>query len=157
MTRDGNPVANAELWKELLRLVGRTGKRVDIRWVKGHKRSVHNKAADRLAKRSAARQPGRRVSHVKVRRKETSNSVEVGCVGMHGQRLTVRIISDEYLPVQKLNKYRYGVMSRASPYYGKFDFIYSEAAILLSAGHTYHARVNSDTAAPRVAKVFREM
>jgi ribonuclease HI len=97
MTRDGNPVANAELWKELLRLAGRTGKRVDIRWVKGHKRSVHNKAADRLAKRSAARQSGRRVSHVKVRRKETSNSVEVGCVGMHGQRLTVRIISDEYL------------------------------------------------------------
>jgi hypothetical protein len=27
-------------------------------------------------------------------------------------------------------------MSRASPYYGKVDFIYSEAAILLSAGHT---------------------
>lgn len=157
MTRDGNPVANAQLWKELSRTARRTGKRVEIRWVKGHNSSAYNKAADKAAKRSAARQTGQHISHVKVRRKTSKNSVDVGSVGMHGQRLTIRVISDEFLRVQKLNKYRFEVLSRASPYFGKVDFIYSEADVYLSAGHTYHVRVNADARAPRVVKIFREV
>jgi ribonuclease HI len=157
MTRDGNPVANAEQWKELVRLGGRTGKRIEVRWVKGHKTSAHNKAADKAAKRSAARQTGQRVSHVKVRRKKTPSSVEAGSVGMHGQRLTIRVISDEYMTVQQLNKYRYEVMSKASPYFGRVDFIFSDASLYLSAGHTYHVRVNTKARSPRVVKAFREV
>jgi ribonuclease HI len=157
MTRNGNPVANAELWRELIRLGGRTGTPVEVRWVKGHKTSAYNKAADKAAKRSAAQQTDQRVSQTKVRRKMTSNSVESGSVGMHGQRLTIRVISDEYLTVQKLNKYRYEVMSRASPYFGKVDFIFSDASLCLSAGHTYHVRVNSEARSPRVVKAFREI
>lgn len=94
---------------------------------------------------------------MKVRRKKTLSSVEVGSVGLHGQRLTIRIISDEYLTVQKLNKYRYEVMSKASPYFGKVDFIFSDADLYLSAGHAYHVRVNTEIRSPRVVKVFREV
>jgi ribonuclease HI len=157
MTRDGNPVANAALWKELVRTAGRTGKRVEFRWVKGHKKSVHNKAVDKLAKGSAARQIGQRVSYVKVRRKTTAQSVEVGSVRMNGQLLTIRIITDEYLEIQRLNKYKYEVMSKASTFHGKVDLIYSSPDIYLSAGHTYRVRVNEDTKAPRVMKIFREV
>jgi ribonuclease HI len=105
-TSRGTPVDNAQLWKELIRqlqLADRAGKRVDVMWVKGHKTSQHNRRADRLAKRSAKTPSSRRVSHVRVRRKKSPRSVEVGSVRMEGQLATIRIISDEYLPVQRLS------------------------------------------------------
>jgi ribonuclease HI len=157
MTRDGNPVANTSLWKELVKLAARTGKPVEIRWVKGHKQSAHNRAADKLAKQSSKLQTGRRPSVVKVRRKKSAEPVDVGSVGMHGQRLTIRIITDELLVAHKLNKVKYEVMSKASPYYRKVDLIYSADDVHLSAGHTYHVRVNRERRAPRVMKVFREI
>ena len=51
-TRDGTPVRNAERWKELTRLVNRTGKRFDVRKVQAHKANPHNRAADKLARAS---------------------------------------------------------------------------------------------------------
>jgi ribonuclease HI len=157
MTRDGNPVANTSLWKDLIKAAWRIGKRVEIKWVKGHKQSTHNKTADKLAKQSAKLQLGRRASVVKVRRKMARASVEIGSVGMHGQRLTIRIITDELLVAHKLNKAKYEVVSKASPYCGRVDLIYAPHDIHLSAGHTYHVRVNDDQKAPRVVKVYREI
>ena len=156
-TSDGNPVANATQWKELLRLAHRTGKPLEMKWIKGHKKSTHNKAADKLAKQSAAVRTGRHLSLVKVRRKLTDATAERGSVRMEGQRLTVRIITDEFQPVQRMNKYKYEVMSQASDYRGRVDIIYSTADIHLSAGHVYYVRVNSNTDAPRIVKVFREI
>ena len=157
MTKKGNPVANTALWKDLVKIAWRTGKPVEMRWVKGHKQSAHNKAADKLAKQSSGLQTGRRASVVKVRRKKTASSVEIGSVGMHGQRMTIRVMTDELLVEHKLNKVKYEVVSKASPYRGKVDLIYSEADLHLSAGHTYHVRVNKDQNAPRVVKLFREI
>ena len=157
MTKDGNPVANTPLWQDLVKLAARTGRPVEVRWVKGHKRSVHNKAADKLAKQSSKVQMGRRASVVKVRRKKSAAAVDVGSVGMHGQRMTIHIISDELLASHKLNKVKYEVMSKASSYHRKVDLIYSTEDIHLSAGHTYHVRVNNDQKAPRVVKLFREI
>src|ERR671910_296649 len=46
-TRDGNPVVNAKLWKELVGAAAKVGRRVEIRWRKGHSATnPHNKAAD---------------------------------------------------------------------------------------------------------------
>jgi ribonuclease HI len=157
MTRNGNPVANTRLWKDLLKVASRTGKTVEMRWVKGHKRGAHNKAADKLAKQSSKLQSGRTASVVKVRRKKTAASIEAGSVGMQGQRLTIRIITDEFLPEHRLNKAKYEVVSKASPCFGKVDLIYSAAEIHLSAGHTYYVRVNEDQRAPRVVRLFREV
>lgn len=156
-TRDGNPVSHAVVWKELVKIAGRTGKRVEINWVEGHKKSVHNKAADKLAKRSAKQQSGRSASVVKVRRKKSSKSIEVGSVTMRGQRITIRIIADHYLSVQRMNKYVYEVMSKASEFFGHVDVVYSDSDIALSAGHTYYLRFNDDAKSPRVLKVYREV
>ena len=157
-TRDGAPVLNAHLWKDLIRLVKRLdrfGKRVDIKWVKGHKRSTHNKAVDKLAKRSA-KQPSRQTaSIVKVRRKKSPRNVERGSVGMLGQRATIRIITEEYLRVQRRNKYMYEVMSKKSLFYRGVDVAFSD--ISLRAGHTYHVRFNEDSRNPQIVKLYREM
>ena len=50
---NGAPVANTEIWKDLIRILKRIGKRVDIEWVKGHSKDEDNKAVDVLAKKSA--------------------------------------------------------------------------------------------------------
>jgi ribonuclease HI len=156
-TREGNPVANAAQWKELLRLAHRTGKPLEMKWVKGHKKSEHNKAVDKLARKSASVRTGRHLSLVKVRRKRTDASVERGSVLMKAQRITIRIIEDRFEPVQRMNRYKYEVVSRASEYFGRVDMIYSTADLHLSAGHTYYVRVNDETDAPRVTKVFHEV
>ncbi len=157
MTAEGNPVANAPLWKELVKVAHRTGKRVDIRWVKGHKHSRHNKSADKLAKRSAQQPVGPAPAIVKVRRKKSARAVETGSVKMRGQRETIRVITDEYLRVQGLNKYKYEVMSEDSEFSGRVDIAYSEAGIHLSAGHTYDVRFNDDTRRPRVVELIGEV
>lgn len=36
LNRDGRPVENAELWKELIRVLRKIPKRVEFEWVKGH-------------------------------------------------------------------------------------------------------------------------
>jgi ribonuclease HI len=157
MTRDGNPVANAAQWEELIKLIFRAGKRVEIRWVKGHRKSAHNKTADKLAKDSATQRSGQRLSIVKVRRKTTDRSIEPGSVAMRGQRITVRIITDEFLRTQRMNKYKYEVMSARSEFRGCVDVIYSEPGIHLSAGHTYYVQVSAEPNRPRVVKMFREI
>ncbi|MGA2455611.1 MAG: ribonuclease H [Solirubrobacteraceae bacterium] len=157
MKRDGNPVANAQQWEELIKLIFRAGKRVEIRWVKGHRKSAHNKTADKLAKESAAQRSGQRLSIVKVRRKKSDRSVEPGSVAMRGQRMTIRIVTDEFLRTQRMNKYKYEVMSARSEFRGCIDVIYSEPGIHLSAGHTYYVQVNAEPRRPRVVKMFREI
>jgi hypothetical protein len=118
---------------------------------------VHNKTADKLAKDSATKRSGQRLSIVKVRRKKTDRSVEPGSVAMHGQRMTIRIITDEFLRTQRMNKYKYEVMSARSEFRGYVDVIYSEPGINLSAGHTYYIQVSVDPHRPRVVKMFREI
>jgi ribonuclease HI len=156
-TRDGNPVSNIPQWKELDRLIHQVGIRVDIEWVKGHKKSAGNKRADRLAKTSARDAYKRRPGRSTVRRKLSPLKTERGSVGMNGQRLTIRIIEDEFVAEAKLNAYRYEVMSRRSPYFRRVDLIYSDADLVLKAGHTYRVRVNAVQHAPRVVKVFAEV
>ena len=53
MGANGMPVENIELWKRLRKEMNKCPLRVDIEWVKAHKRNVYNKKADKLAKQSA--------------------------------------------------------------------------------------------------------
>lgn len=155
LTRSGRPVLNADLWRELIKCIRKIGSPVEIKWVKGHSKSEHNKAADRLARESARRPFNRPLTHVNVRRKKTDRSVDVGSVEMHGQRVTIRIVGSEYLKVQRVWKYKYEVVSKRSRYRGNVDIIFCEG--FLGPGHTYYVRVNSDTNNPRIQKVFREI
>ncbi|MDX6288046.1 MAG: ribonuclease [Frankiales bacterium] len=155
-TKDGAPVANAELWKKLLKEVrSATPRRVDIEWVKGHKSSIHNKAADRLAKGSAKGATRAPLTITTVRRKKTSQSVERGSVPLTGQRLTIRIITDEYLRVQHCYRFKYEVMSKASPYFGNVDIAFAD--FMLRAGHTYFVQMGTNTKSPEIVKCYREI
>jgi len=118
-------------------------------------RQPPQQVADRLAKSSAGNAVRPPLAHVKVRRKKSSRQEERGSVALTGQRMTIRIITDQWLPVQKMFVYKYEVVSQRSQYCGFVDRIFSEH--LLSAGHTYSVRVNDDSKRPWITKMFREV
>lgn len=157
--RSGAPVLNADLWKELVKQYKRVRQsfRVEIKWGKGHSASnPHNKTADKLAKQSA-RQATRTLGRpISVRRKTTVQLTQVGSVEMLGQRLTIRIVTAEAVPLQRLNRYRYEVMSRGSPFYGCIDFAYAEDT-MLRPGHTYYVTMGKDAGYPQIVKCHREV
>ena len=156
----GKPVENADLWRELIRMlkkVNKCRKKVKFHWVEGHSKDKHNKAADKLARESAKNAINPPLSVVKARRKRSSKSVEPGCVPMLNQRISIRIITEEYLRVQKLMKYRYEVISKSSPYFGNIDIAYAKLEIMLNATHCYSVRFNDNTNNPRIVKMFREL
>jgi hypothetical protein len=90
-----------------------------------------------------------------VRRKTTARSVEQGSVQLTGQRLTIRIITDEYLRVQRCYRYKYEVVSKASSFHSLVDIAFSEHP--LRAGHIYFVLMGAETAAPRILKIYREV
>lgn len=157
-TREGAPVLNADLWKELAKKYKRLKQtiRIEIRWGKGHSASnPHNKTADKLAKQSA-RKPMRALHKpVVIRRKKTNRLTQPGSVEMLGQRLTIRIVGAEPVPLQKVSRYRYEVMSRGSPFFGSIDFAFSDDP-LLRAGHTYYVRMGTDAGYPQIVRCFGE-
>lgn len=154
-TTSGTPVLNADLWKQLVREIRKAPRKVEFTWVKGHSKNSHNKAVDKLAKQSAKNAINDPISIIAVRRKQTEKSIDVGSVEMRGQRLAIRIITSEYLRVQKIVKYKYEVLSKGSKYFGNVDLIYS--AHDMRAGHHYEISVNRDTSNPRVLNVIREL
>lgn len=157
MKRGGAPVLNADRWKDLLKAIRATGCFVEFRWVKGHRTDPYNKTVDRLAKRSAKQATEPALTQVSVRRKRTPEKVQAGAVSILGQRLSIRVITCEYLRVQQVWKYRYEVVSKRSPFFGKVDWLHSGRDLLLRDGHSYHVRLNDVQAYPQVLKVFREL
>lgn len=153
--RGGAPVLNAEEWKRLNRAMLKAGIRVDVEWVRGHSKDEHNRAADRLAKQAARVPHNQPLSIVHVRRKLSDESIELGSVQMLGQRLSIRIITAEFLKVQKVWKCMYEVLTRGSPFYLKVDILFSSE--LIAAGHWYFVQVNKEQSNPRVVKIFREI
>lgn len=154
--REGRPVANADLWKDLLKLIKKCSPlRVNIQWVKGHARDKHNKAVDKLAKKSAKAFLNPPLTIVEVRRKKTQKSVEIGSVEMRGQRLRIRILTSEYWRVQRIIKYKYEVLSKGSRYFGNVDAIFSHED--MRAGHHYKVVVNKHTANPMITRVLRQI
>jgi hypothetical protein len=76
---------------------------------------------------------------------------------MEGQRVTITIISDEFLRMHRLTKYRYEVVSDDSPYFERVDFIYSTPDLDLNRGYTYGVLFNDNPQNPRIAAVFGEV
>ena len=155
LKRSGSPVLNADLWKVLIRNIKKTNKHVEIKWVKGHKKDMHNKAVDKLAKKSAKQPLKRSLTVTQVRRKLTRKSVELKSVEMRGQRISIHIITSEYLKVQHINKYKYEVISKRSRFYQNVDIIFSDK--LLKAGHSYTVTFNKNSNDPRIVSIIREI
>jgi ribonuclease HI len=124
--RDGRPIANADLWKDIIKLMRKYSPlRIKFHWVKGHAKDQHNKAADKLAKKSAKNPLNAPLTIVDVRRKKTKKSIEIGSVEMRRQRLRIRVITSEYLKTQRIHKYKYEVLSKGSKYFGNVDIIFA--------------------------------
>jgi ribonuclease HI len=158
--RQGKPVENAELWKKLIRIINRvysSHKIVRFHWVEGHSKDKHNRAADKLAKKSAKNAINPPLSIVKARRKRSSKSVEPGCVPMLNQGIAIRIITEEYFKVQKLMQYKYEVISEDSPYLGNVYIAYAEREIMLRATHCYLVKFNDSFNNPRIVEVIEEL
>lgn len=153
--KSGRPVSNAELWKELVSLIRKTSLFVEIRWVKGHSKDQHNRAVDRMAKESSNLPFNKPISFIQVRRKISRHSVDIGCVIPSNQRISIRIITSEYLKIQKISKYKYEVISKNSPYLGFVDVIYSDEN--LKAGHSYYVKFNNEKNYPKIVKIYREI
>lgn len=153
LNQNGRPVENAALWKDLVRAIRKLRKPVDFEWVKGHAKDAHNKAADRFARKSAKGILSVPLKVSTVRRKRSTQSVQVGSIPMRGQTLAIRVITDTYLKPQKLFKYKYEVLEGELT--GKIDLIFG--TIVLRAGHHYEIRVNAETRNPRIVELLREI
>lgn len=151
----GAPIANAQQWKELIKVIAQVGMRVEFKWVKGHAKNPYNKKVDKLAKSSAKGWLNRPLQYTDIRRKKSSELTKVGSVIMEGQRMVIRIITCEYQSLQRLFKLRYEVMSPKSKFNGRVDFIFCSDA--LRTGHSYYVLVNKEIKNPRVLKVIREI
>lgn len=155
----GAPVLNVDLWKDVTREYKKVARssRLELKWGKGHSGSnPHNKIADQLAKQSA-REANRVLNpSLTVRRKKTDKVVDPGSVPMLGQRLTIRIISTDYLREHRLYRHRYEVMSKKSPYRGNVDFAVSSDP-RIAPNHTYYVTMNRDSNNPQIVKLIREI
>jgi len=150
-------VINATLSKELVRAIRRINKRVEFAWHKGHKSgNPHNKAVDKLARASAKVPLHAPITPRDVRRKITDKSTIAGSIVPEGQRLTIRVVGQRRLPVQRMNSYKCEVVSTQSPYHGNIDDLVCDDN-RMKRGHTYFVRLNDDPKDPRIVKVFREV
>jgi ribonuclease HI len=153
---EGGPIVNAKLWKELTKEIHKVGKRVEIRWLKGHSsKHPHNKTADKLAKRSAKGVLQAPLEPMRVRRKLSEKPSVAGSIVPAGQRITIRVVTDRRLPVQRIYRYKIEVISSDSPYHGNVDDFSSD--IMLSAGHTYEVQLNDNPKNPRIECLYSEI
>jgi ribonuclease HI len=152
----GKPYENADLWKELIKVRRSIRCKVSFEWVKGHKKDQDNKAVDHLAKNSAKSILHPPLSAVNLRRKKSPLKTKRGSVSMKGQRIAIRIITEHFLHLQELSKYRFEVISSGSEYFGHVDFAYSELHHL-KAGHQYIVTLNKNDKNPRILRLIKEL
>ena len=141
--RDGSPILNVEIWKDLSREIQRLGVRIDFQWVKGHAK---------VSAKAAINDP---LSFVIVRRKKTKQKTKVGSVAITGQRIGIRIVTSEYLRTQKIVKYRYEVVSEDSVDFGKVDIAYSNH--FMRDTHSYLVQFNDAPGNPRILDIVEEI
>ena len=80
----------------------------------------------------------------------------MGSVGIEGQIINVRIITDEWLPSpHRCYRYKYEVMDTESPYFQRVDQIHSD--VMLSAGHVYLVRFNANPRNPWIEDMIEEI
>ena len=152
---NGSPVANHNLWKELISNMRNIRMFVDIKYIKGHSRNEGNKMADKLAKKSAKRAINSPIIPTILRRKSSPYSVDIGSVKMLGQEILIKIVTSLGRISQKNYKYKYEVISKRSKFYQCVDIIYSPK--ILKPAHRYLVRVNKNQDYPRITKVIKEV
>lgn len=152
---NGMPAANINLWRELKREVDKLPIRIEVEWVKAHKSNLHNRAVDKLAKKSALLPVNKPISRSQTTKKWSDRKTVKGCIAMEGQELKIRIISRDYIPKAKTTKYRYEVIDPKSKHFKNIDFIFCPED--LSRNHCYLVKVNEDQKKPQIEEVINEL
>ena len=152
---NGVPVENIDLWKRLRKAVHACPIRVDVKWVKAHKSNIHNRAADKLAKQSAAMPFNKPLSISQTTKKWSPRKTKRGCVPLQGQEVKIRIISTEHKRYDKAFEYRYEVIDPSDRSFQDVDFVRYDQ--LLSRNKCLLVRFNSDQRNPRIEEVIAEL
>jgi len=152
---NGMPVENIDLWKRLKKEVNKCPLKVDIEWVKAHKRNIYNKKADKLAKQSADMPFKRPLSHGDTTKKWSGRSTKRGCIPVVGQEIKIRVISREYKRAAKTYEYRYEVIDPNDKSYKDLDFVYYDEYI--SRNKCILVRLNSDQNRPYITEIIEEL
>lgn len=156
---NGEPVANTEQWKELLRLMKRVNQTfhicVDFEKVKGHSGNEHNEAVDKLAKQSRKSILRGALSTINIRRKNTHKETMRGSIVGEGQKLRIRIVSSEWVRSHKEYKYRFEVLSKKSKYFGNMDFVWFKES--MRVGHIFDVRLMDGLSYCRIKKIIKEI
>jgi hypothetical protein len=152
---NGSPVKNIDLWKRLRKEVNGFSLRVDARWVKGHKANQYNKAADKLAKQSAAMPFKKPLSVSQTTRKWSSQKTQRGSVSFDGRDLRIRIVSTKYQKHAREYEYRFEVIDREDSAFGCLDFAWHKH--LLSRNKCLFVRLNADPSHPSFDQVLEEL
>ena len=143
LTREGEPVRNPDLWRELVKEKRRLG-RVEFRRVQAHKANPHNKAVDRLAKESAKIASRTLPAARDVRRRTSPRKTEQRSVPMRGQVETIRIVMRKNIPGRRWHVYKYEVVDAESPDHQAVDEAFADdVRVEMRPHHTYRVRFRS--------------
>jgi ribonuclease HI len=154
--RDGAPIENGNLWRELLKVEKRLGMRVEILKVAAHSTNRHNQKADQLAKASAemAQQPP--LVPGRVRRKQSRKRLRKGTVPFEGQELTIHVHKGELMQPQRVSQFEFTVRS-PGPLFEEVSLATAPSEIYIREGHTYRVRLNDDEGNPEIIEVLLEV
>lgn len=123
--------------------------------MKGHKSNIYNRAADKLAKQSAAMPFNTPLSISQTTSKWSDRKTLRGCVAFDGRLVSIRIISTEYKKYAREYEYRFEVIDPADPSYKDIDFVRYKH--LLSRNKCLLVRLNSDQDRPHIEEVLEEL
>jgi ribonuclease HI len=143
------------LWKRLRKEVNACSLCVEVRWVKGHKSSLYNRAADKLAKNSAAMPFNKPLSVSQTTRKWSKQKTQRGSVPFDGRTVRIRIISSKYHKYARQYEYRFEVIDPEDPSFGALDFVWYKD--VLSRNKCLLVRLNADPGHPRIEQVIEEL
>lgn len=154
LTRDGAPVENSILLKELMKLTELVKPvKVDIGHVKGHKHDRFNKLADRAAKESRQGYLQPSLEPSRVTRKKTSEFTSPNSVEMLGQLIEIRVLETRWLATQRMSKYRIEVLSGQDQ--GANTLICAGPELeVLKRNQVCTVRVNEQTNNPKIVEII---
>lgn len=155
-TRDGTPVENVELWKDLVKQAKRLGLPLRIEKVKGHGTNPYNQRADQLAQTSAKGAFHPPLKPSKLRHRKSPKRLRKGTIPMEGQRLTIYVHKGEFMRDQQLNQFEFSVET-PGPLHGEVGLAHANLDIVIREGHSYLVRFNEDARDPRIVEVLMEV
>lgn len=154
--RDGAPIENGDLWRELLKVEKKLGLRIEVLKVQAHSKNPHNQKADQLAKASAALAQRPALVPGKIRRKMGSQRLRKGTVPFEGQELTIHIHKGERMRPQNVNQFEFTVRT-PGPLFEAAALATGGSSIDIREGYTYRVRLNDDDRNPEIAEVIMKL